>query len=195
MYTYQYPNQHVCGYIRTLCIYIYHICVDMYTLTDVQPTDKHFCWGKWEVLQSEEGSFTTIGETLPIRCWDKSPFCWSHTMNRKAPQKQKENKRKSTTLQPNWTFDWWECNYQFQLLLSGQLMHCTLSSCSVKIGHNLGNRTQLQFIHYVGTVLFLHVLIFQLLKSYLFYKISLEKVKVSPYSVSPYYIRLQSVAY
>lgn len=53
----------------------------------------------------------------------------------------------------------------------------------------------MQFIHYVGTVLFLHVLIFQLLKSYLFYKIPLEKVKVSSYSVSPYYIQLKSVAY
>lgn len=53
----------------------------------------------------------------------------------------------------------------------------------------------MQFIHCVGTVLFLRVLIFQLLKSYLFYKIPLEKVKVSSYSVSPYYIQLKSVAY
>lgn len=49
-------------------MWIHYIRVDMYKLTNVQPTDKHFCWRNEKVLQSEEGSLTIIGETLPIRC-------------------------------------------------------------------------------------------------------------------------------
>lgn len=87
------------------------------------------------------------------------------------------------TLHPNRIFNLRVCNYNFQLLLPRLLMHCTLSSYSVKISHNLGNRTQSQHNH-KGKILFPLVLFFQLCKSCrLFYTMALAKGKVCLHSV------------